>query len=216
MSKNLVETNKKKRFDLDTYVFIDASNIREACRKSCGFCIDFLKFHTYLTRKYPKLRAIRYYEGVALDDKKKREYFEMLRKCGYIICSLERKSYTSPAKYKTVSCPKCSYNFKIGVAKKITKMKSNVDVYLASEFLQIAAENKKPKRLILVSCDGDYAEMIKIATEINSNLRLTVLATPFTSRNNFLSSRLRILSRELDKYIFKLDDISKIAEKISR
>lgn len=215
ISENLGDTNKKKRSELDTYVFIDVSNIRQACKKGCGFSIDFLKFYKYLAGKYSELKDVRYYEGVAPGDQEKMTYFEGLRKGGLTVCSLERKTYISPAKYKTFSCPKCLYNFRINVAKKITKMKSNVDVYLVSEMLEIASVDRNPKHFMLVSCDGDYAEAIRAIFRINPNAVVTILATPKMERNNFLSMRLRSLMREFDSRKFIINDISKIAKKIS-
>jgi len=59
----------KKLQDYKTYVFIDASNIRSACLKSCNFHIDFIKLIKYLKGKYSKLQDVRYYEGIARGDK---------------------------------------------------------------------------------------------------------------------------------------------------
>lgn len=213
----MVDTNKEKNtvIDAGTYVFIDVSNIRQACKKCYGFNIDFFKFYDYFSGKYKNLKDVRYYEGVAFDDSAKKEYFEKLRAKGFTVCSLERKTYTERAKRKKFVCPKCSKIFLGITMPATTKMKSNVDVYLVSELLELAAKDKKPKRIILVSCDGDYAEAIKAAVRINPNIVINVLATSFMKKNNYLSVRLKDIAREIDKSHYRLDDISKISNKIS-
>lgn len=65
MLRNRVTLRERK-----TFVFIDVSNIRYACRRSCGFDLDFIKYYHYLQNKYPNLQEVRYYEGIASDDKK--------------------------------------------------------------------------------------------------------------------------------------------------
>lgn len=206
---------RKKLSDLDTYVFIDASNIRAACLKTLGLKIDFKRFLKYLKRKYPKLKEVRYYEGIANDDADKKKVFSALSRAGYTVCSLSRKSYTEPAVYKTVRCRKCGNTWKTVALKKALKLKSNVDVYLATDFLRQAYLAKKPCRLILVSCDGDYAEMIRSAIESNKNVEIVVIATPHVrdySKNSF-SVRIRQLRGHLPRFtIVSIDSISKFIQ----
>lgn len=168
----------KKKPELDTYVFIDVSNIRAACVRTLGFNIDFIKLIGYLRRKYPKLKNVYYYEGIANGDTKKQAEFDRLEAVGYSICALERKAYANPPIYKEVKCRNCKATRRVQVLKKVTKLKSNVDVYLATDLLKLAYLTKKPVRIILMSCDGDYAEMIRSAIETNPKVRIDVLATP--------------------------------------
>lgn len=49
--------------ELDTYVFVDVSNIRAVCVRTLGFNIDFYKFLDYLRRKYPRLKNVYYLRG---------------------------------------------------------------------------------------------------------------------------------------------------------
>ncbi len=59
--------------DVDTYVYVDVSNIRASCLKTLNFKIDFEKVYIYLAGKYKKLRSVYYYEGIAADDAEKAE-----------------------------------------------------------------------------------------------------------------------------------------------
>jgi uncharacterized LabA/DUF88 family protein len=124
---------------------------------------------------------------------------------GYEICSLSRKIYINPAVYKKHVCKKCKAQSRIKILNRNEKLKSNVDVYIATELLKIAYLTTKPIHIILMSCDGDYAEMIRAAIERNKNVRITVLATPTTKKYNALSVRLKDLRRELpgDRYFLR-------------
>lgn len=182
----------KKKPELDTYVFIDVSNIRAACVRTLGFNIDFFKLLDYLRKKYPKLKNVYYYEGISSGDKRKRAEFSKLAKAGYEVKSLERKVYVEPPVYREVVCKKCKAMRRVQVLKKATKMKSNVDVYLATDLLRLAYLARKKTHIILVSCDGDYAEMIKSALETNPRITISVLGTPAVkSGKNTFSMRLQ-------------------------
>lgn len=209
--------DESARANLDTYVYIDVSNIRAACLRSCSFAIDFVKFYGYLQNKYPGLKEARYYEGISADDRKKQGYFRFLEKSvGYKICSLARKSYVNPAEYDNFACDHCGAVNIVQILPETVKLKSNVDVYLASEMIDRAAKSEMPLNIILVSCDGDYAEAIKAVLRINPDSCVTVLATPMSKRNNCLSVRLKQLSKELPRDNYKLASINNIRDKISQ
>lgn len=193
--------------DLETYVYIDVSNIRACCLLTLGLEINFIKLMSYLKRKYSALREARYYEGIANDDERKRDLFGELEQIGYKIRALERKAYVSPPVYKIFECERCGHRQSIQVARRSVKLKSNVDVFLATDLLKRAYLAKKPVHLILFSCDGDYAEMIREALETNRNVFITVVATPSVkdSRKNTLSTRLKRLKGEVER--FYLTDI---------
>lgn len=61
--------------EVETYVYIDVSNIRYACRRGCDFNLDFVKLYSYLKTKYLNTQEIRYYEGISIGDGKKMNYF---------------------------------------------------------------------------------------------------------------------------------------------
>lgn len=200
----------------DTYIFIDVSNIRSTCQKTLRFRIDFFKLITYFRQKYPHLRDVRYYEGIAKDDPKKRQIFESLKTSGYTICSLERKTYLATELIKRpVTCPNCQHQWLAQISKKHKSMKSNVDVYLAAEFLALSNDVATPSHFILVSCDGDYAEMIKLAISRNENVTVSVLGTPPVKElsKNTLSTRLCLLRQEVPR--FRLIDISSFQDYIT-
>lgn len=197
-----------------TFVFIDASNIRYACRNSSGFEIDFSKYIAYLKRKYKNLVEVRYYEGISNNDAKKKKYFEWLKNEGYIICSLERKAYVGKAKFKIYSCCNCETKNSVQILSDNVKLKSNVDVYLASNMIKCAIKNSGSIHIVLVSCDGDYAEAIKDIIEINPESFVTIVATPRCRKNNCLSSRLRVLRCEFSDNVM-LMNIEKIKDIIS-
>lgn len=200
--------------ELDTYIFVDTSNIRTSCFKTLGLRIDFRRMLNYFKKKYPNLKDVRYYEGISNDDEYKRKLFKQLEKAGYTMCSLERKSYVDPAVYKKIKCKKCGNIQKEKVLGRSVKMKSNVDVYLATDLLEVAYLAQKPIHIILVSCDGDYAEMIKNAILKNENVSVSVLATPPVRQisRNTLSVRLRQLRGQVPRY--QLTNIAVIGDMI--
>lgn len=200
-----------------TYIYIDVSNIRHACLWSCGFNLDFVKLYEYLKDKYSDVQEIRYYEGVSSRDRKKLRHFRFLsEKIGYRVCSLSRKGYVAPAKYETFECENCKFPNKVKVLSESVKLKSNVDVYLTSDMLECAAMAEEPINMIVLSCDGDYAEAIKAALRLSPESCVTVLATPMTEVNNCLSIRLKHLSRELKRENYKLVNINNIKDYITQ
>ncbi|MBQ9017781.1 NYN domain-containing protein [Candidatus Saccharibacteria bacterium] len=200
-----------------TYIYIDVSNIRHACLWSCGFNLNFIKLYSYLKEKYPNVQEVRYYEGVSSSDKKKLKHFRFLsEKIGYKICSLTRKGYVEPPRYETFECKNCKFPNKVKVLSESIKLKSNVDVYLTSDLLECAARAKEPINVVILSCDGDYAEAIKAALRLSPDSCVTVLATPMTETNNCLSVRLKHLSRELNRDNYKLSNINNIRDYVSQ
>jgi uncharacterized LabA/DUF88 family protein len=165
----------------------------------------------YFRGKYPQLKAVKYFEGIADNDQARQKQFKSYHKLGYQICSLSRKAYTNPAVYKDFACKKCHSPNRVKVLEKTKKLKSNVDVYLAAELLAIAHPATKPTHLILMSCDGDFAEMIKSAVK-NKNVHVTVIATPPTKKYNALSSRLKQLRDTIPNY--QLTNILDFASRI--
>ena len=185
---------------IKTYIYIDVSNIRSACLNSCNFNLDFIKLYNYFKNKYSNIQDIRYYEGIARDDKKKQRHFRFLKnRIGYTICSLERKGYKDPPQYKEFECHNCGTKNKVQILPAHVNLKSNVDVYLATDMLACAAKEREPIHLILVSCDGDYAEAIKSILNTNPKAFITIMATPKTRENNRLSSRLQAFSNRESK-----------------
>ena len=184
-----------------TYIYIDVSNIRSACLNSCNFNLDFIKLYNYFKHKYHNIQDIRYYEGIARGDTKKQRHFKFLKnRIGYTVCSLKRKMYKDPPQYKNFECVNCSTLNKVQILPEHINLKSNVDVYLATDMLLCAAEKRnEPIHFILVSCDGDYAEAINSIIKINPNAFITILATPRTKENNRLSSRLQVFSNRDSK-----------------
>lgn len=202
----------------DTYIYIDVSNIRLACQKTLGLRLNFVRLLQYFQKKYPNLKDVRYYEGIEKGDSKKYKMFDFLSKKGYTICSLERKSYVSTeVEERAVECPKCKHEWTEELTKEHKVMKSNVDVYLASDMLVQASLARCPIRLILVSCDGDYAEAIKNMIHLNENVNETALATPPAKdqKKNTVSIRLKQLYREMPLHRYDLANIDTIRAYIS-
>jgi hypothetical protein len=151
-------------------------------------------------------------EGRSSDDKIKLGIFKKYQRYGYEVLSLERKNYTVPAIVKNFNCKKCKTLNKVEAMPATEKMKSNVDVYLCSEMMFDALAAKKPAHFVLMSCDGDYAEMIKKILSNRPDHFVSVLATPYVKGKNFLSSRLIKLNANRN---YRLIDISTIKQKIS-
>jgi len=207
--------NKSKLANLPTYVYIDGSNIRFACKNGLGIDLDYKKLYAYLSQKYPNLKRVVYFEGRSSDDAGKLDIFKKYRKYGYEVLSLDRKKYVEPATFRKFRCKKCGSLNRIKTMPKTTKFKSNVDVYLCSEMMFDAMADKGEKHLVLFSCDGDYAEMIKKLCLSSPKIHITVIATPFTKPVNFLSARLQELREQLADHSYKLTDISTLRDKIS-
>ena len=210
-----MKSNRENKKELSTYIYIDVSNIRNACRISCGFYLDFIKLYQYLKRRYPNLCEVRYYEGVYQGDTKKLKWLQRLEKVGYTICALERKKYIQNARVESFNCWQCGASNDIEVLKEVIKYKSNVDVYLASDVLLKVAQSKKPLSIVILSCDGDYAELIRNIFKLKPDSYVTVLATPFKATNNVLSHRLKKLSSELDRGRYQLNNIETIKDLIA-
>lgn len=191
-----------------TYVYIDVSNIRYACNRSCNFNLDFVRLYSYFKRKYTNLCEVRYYEGISSSDAAKERHFNFLRQVGYLVCPLERKGYKESAKFTKFQCENCNHLNTVQILPESTKLKSNVDVYLASNMIEQVAKNTEPIHAILVSCDGDYAEAIHTIMHLEPRTFVTVLATPMTAKNNCLSSRLKSLRADFPTSV----DISSIAK----
>lgn len=206
------------RQQCDAYIYIDVSNIRLACAKTLGIRIDFVKLLNYLRKRYPNIKDIRYYEGISSDDIKKRKMFGFLTQKGYTICELERKSYHSiDIEERKIKCQKCGHEWAEKLSREHKVMKSNVDVYLASDMVAQASLAGNPTNIVLVSCDGDYAEAIKTALRLNQNVSVEVLATPLVKNpsRNTLSTRLRKLVSVIPSTRFTILNIDDVRDKIS-
>ena len=212
---NKILKRRRKNADLETYIFIDVSNIRAACLKTCGFQVDFAKLAQYFQTKYPKLRKMSYYEGLAKGDGGKVKILEELKEAGYSIKTLERKAYIKDAVKRSFVCKKCGHKNIVTVLPRTRVLKSNVDVYLASEMLEVAFRARKDRHIIVVSCDGDYAEAVRIAMK-NPRIKITMMVTPYVKvfGKNTLSTRLKELNREFSER-YKLFNIEDIKDKIS-
>lgn len=200
--------------ELPTYVYIDSSNINFACKRGLGIDLDYKKLYKYLKRKYPQLKEVSYFEGREIEDAEKAKIFRAYEKVGYTMKILERKKYILQPVFRYKKCPSCNQRVKICTAPKSIKLKSNIDVFLCSEMMFDALKEKRPTHFMLLSCDGDYAEMIKKIIENCPKAHITVLATPFTKPENFLSIRLQQLKGELPR--FELANIANIKDLICK
>lgn len=184
--------------ELPTFVYIDASNIKNALKVS-NINIDWQKLYKYFSKTYANLKQIQYFEGADNNDNLKHKEFSQLEKFGYITKTLSRKSYINPAKYKIFKCNFCKKVNNINIIKKSVSLKSNIDVYLCTQVITDVFTFGKPVHIIVLSCDGDYAEMINKILELKKDAYISVFATPFTKTNNYLSVRLKELERK-DRY----------------
>lgn len=197
---------------LKTFVYIDAANIRNALHKS-HFEIDFVKLYEYIKLKYAQLNSVKYFEGFDSTDAEKQKLFDSYEKAGMNMHLLSRKSYTSPARFMQFSCEKCKSPNKVQVHEEKTTFKSNIDVFLSTEIFSDIIQAREPLHLVIVSCDGDYAEMIKKILELYPKTYVTVVATPFKRYGNYLSARLSEL-KKMERY--NLMNILTAKEKIGQ
>ena len=178
--------------------------------------LDFVKLYEYFKGKYPELKEVRYYEGIARGDKKKLRHFSFLeKKVGYKVCSLIRKGYVEPAKFEKFNCKECGAENTVRVLSSSLKLKSNVDVYMTADMLELAATSSQPIHFVLMTCDGDFVEAINSILRVSPGSRVTVIATPKTEKDNFLSSRLMVLANRQSKNT-ALVNIESIKDKISQ
>lgn len=202
-------TNYLKK--LSTYVYIDASNIKNALKVS-NVVVDWQKLFNYFSQTYLNLKQIQYFEGADNRDSTKHQEFTKLNKIGYSLNILSRKSYLNPPKFKLIKCKYCKKENNINITNKSIILKSNIDVYLCTEAITNALTIGKPVHIIILSCDGDYAEMVNKLIGTKKDVYVSVFATPFTKQNNYLSVRLKELER-LDR--FYLVNILNIRDYIS-
>ncbi len=118
------------------------------------------------------------------------------------------------AEFADFECSACGSLNTVRIAPEKIRLKSNVDVYLAANMLECAA--KQPVHIVLISCDGDYAEAIQALLRISPNSMVTVLATPATRHNNCLSVRLKNLSQILPRKNYRLTNINNIRDKVTQ
>lgn len=158
------------------------------------------------------MQKVKYFEGIDKTDTTKLAEFEALKAIGYELKTLERKTYTNSPKFKAFKCKKCNQKNTVEILKESETLKSNVDVYLCSELMGDILLYKRRVHAIILTCDGDYAEMIKNVLDKNPNVYISVFATPFTKYNNYLSVRLKELER-VDRYF--LVNALNIKDKVS-
>ncbi|MEI7579502.1 MAG: NYN domain-containing protein [bacterium] len=197
--------------ELDTYVYIDSSNIRNALKMS-NRRMDWKMLFDYLSSTYKNLLSTKYFEGIDKNDNVKLNEFKVIETYGYELKTLGRKAYINSAKYKTFKCINCKEKNTVEILKESKTLKSNIDVYLCSELMGELINISKESHAIILTCDGDYAEMIRNLLKKNKNIHISVFATPFSKTNNYLSVRLKELER-IDRYY--LVNIMNIKDRIS-
>ena len=78
------------------------------------------------------------------------------------MCSLERKSYTNEAKYANFECLKCGALNTVQVLPENTKLKSNVDVFMAGGYAEIVPLRRRSSyTLFWCRAMVDFAEAIQ-------------------------------------------------------
>ena len=199
-------SNKINLKELDTYVYIDSSNIRNALRIS-HVELDYAMLLNYFKTTYRLLKVIKYFEGIDRTDLDKIKLFENYEKLGYEMKTLERKSYNNPPKFKIFKCVNCKEKNTVEILKESKTLKSNIDVYLCSELMGDLLSVKRESHAIILTCDGDYAEMIKNVLSKNENIHISVFSTSFTKYNNYLSVRLKELERVERYYLVNILNI---------
>ncbi len=68
--------------ELDTFIYIDASNIKNALKVS-GITLNFTSLIKYFKNNYKNLKSIKYFEGIDKEDTEKTKAFEELNTLGY-------------------------------------------------------------------------------------------------------------------------------------
>ncbi len=203
---------KTRLKNLNTYVYIDSSNISNAL-KVFKIELDFFKLFNYFKKTYPKLKTIKYFEGVDREDYKKQKDFAQLQQLGYEIKTLQRKTYLYPAKYKAFKCTHCKAKNNVRILRKKKILKSNIDVYLCSELMSDLLNVRTETHAIILSCDGDFADMIAKVLNRNRRIYISVFATPFRRKNNYLSIRLKKLEKISRYYLINILNIKDYIKK---
>jgi uncharacterized LabA/DUF88 family protein len=181
-----------KLSELPTYVYIDASNISNALR-SLGIEIDYEKVYQYLENKYKYLCSVSYFEGVLATNWRKFLEMEQLENFGYEVFCLSRKGYTKKSRERFYRCSQCDHINKVVTLSEKIVYKSNIDVYLCAQLMSDILNKRKPVHVIIFSCDGDFADMIRLLLTYKENVYVSVFATPYVKSNNYLSKRLKDL-----------------------
>lgn len=198
--------------EMQLYVYIDASNIKNALKSLC-IDIDWTNLYRYITSTYKNTIAIKYFQGIDKNDTKNCNILKKLENIGYEIKSINRQAYQTRTKYKKFRCRNCGQNNVVRILPSKKILKSNIDVYLCSELMGDLLNVHRKTHAILFTCDGDYAEMIKNIIYKNKKVYVSVFATPYTHMNNYLSSRLKELGN-IERFF--LVNILNIKDKISK
>jgi len=157
----------------NNYAYIDGANLHKGV-KDLGWKLDYRRFRIWLTEKYSVDRA---YLFIGLMPKRK-DLYTFLQEAGFTL-----------------------------VFKEITydgegNVKGNCDADLVLEATRDCYENNFTK-MVLVSCDGDYASLVKFLLDKN---KFKIILSP----NN--KNKLSILLKRTNAAIAYLDNQKSILE----
>lgn len=157
---------------MNNYAFIDGQNLHLGTKED-NWSINFQKLMTYLNRKY-KVTEIYYFIGYFIPEYQK--LYDKITEAGYILIFKPHSKNLSSRK------------------------KGNVDIDIVTEVFKKLIENRDLNKIIIVSGDGDYLNMIKYLISKNKFLKIL-----------FPNSNHSSLYKELGfKYTGNLSQIKKI------
>ena len=129
---------------MNNYAFIDGQNLHLGTKEE-NWSVDFQKFRIYLNRKY-KVTEIYYFIGYFIPEYQK--LYDKITEAGYILIFKPHSENLSSRK------------------------KGNVDIDIVTEVFKNLIENRDLNKIVIVSGDGDYLNMIKYLIEKNKFLKI--------------------------------------------
>jgi len=121
-----------KTFSENNFAFIDGQNLHLGT-KDDGWRIDLLKFKTYLRDKYSITEA---YYFLGFVNEENNDLYAEIQKSGFIL------------------------HFREHNTNMLGKKKGNVDTDIVFEIMKNLIDNKSMDKVILVSGDGDYKQLV--------------------------------------------------------
>lgn len=177
------------------YAFIDVYNTMNTTEHILGFEIDWEKLYNFLKNKW-RCEKIYFYAGLEFGDAETADLYDRLEKLGYEMKTKTMMLYKRRDKSFEFICSKCG-NAEIQRIDMGRQKKSNCDVDMT---LDIVFNSQPDNELMIFTGDGDFATVIKYATDNSSRVRII---SNTCKKENQTKKRFSSKLREL----FKIDSI---------
>lgn len=180
--------------DIKRYSFIDVSNTVGTVCGVLDFKIDWKKLFDHLRGEKWQCEEVFYYRGKK-PGKKTGKDFKKIEDIGYIIRT--KDTHIHPDKFidYPFTCGKCNENGVLKI-KKFGLWKSNCDVELTVDAVELAGENKE---FLIFTGDGDFSYLIEKIIEKGVHVFIVSNTGISKDGNKPFSTRLRLIIEREEK-----------------